>query len=118
MIDSLQVQRRVTAGKLRTRLRQPICVLGTPALPVAQAAECVDQLEKLQAPKHPELVGLAKGASRAKVLERLIQLGWSTVLQAKRDREQLAAYAAYEADRERTAVARADHEQLARGGVL
>lgn len=73
---------------------------------------------QLQAPKHPELVGLAKGASRAKVLERLIQLGWSTVLQAKRDREQLAAYAAYEADQERTAVARADHEQLARGGVL
>lgn len=73
---------------------------------------------QMQAPKHPELVGLTKGASRAKVLEQLIRLGWSAALLAKRDREQLAAYAAYEADPERRAVARADHEQLVRGGVL
>ena len=71
-----------------------------------------------EAPKHPELVGLAKDASRSKVLEQLIRLGWGAVLQAKRDREQLAAYAAYESDPERQAVARADHEQLVRGGVL
>src|SRR5882724_9148921 len=46
------VQRRVAAGELRARLRQPILVLGTPALPLTQAADRIDQLEQLQAPQH------------------------------------------------------------------
>ena len=71
-----------------------------------------------EAPKHPDLFGLPRDSSRSKVFERLLELGWDAALRGRREREQLAAYAAYEQDTERRAVAEADHEALLRGDVV
>lgn len=73
---------------------------------------------QVAAPKRPELVGLPKGSSRAKVLEKLVQRGWSACLQEDAERAQLELYRAYEQDPERAAVARADQEELLRNAVV
>ena len=70
------------------------------------------------ASKRPELVGLPKGASRAKVIERLLERGWSSVLQDDVERAQLELYRAYGQDPERRAVARAEQEELLRSRVV
>jgi len=70
------------------------------------------------APKHPELVGLPKGSSRAKIMERLLARGWRSFLQEDAERAQLELYRAYERDPERRAVARADQEELLRSRVI
>ena len=73
---------------------------------------------RVTAPTRPELVGLPKGASRAKIMERLLERGWSSVLQEDTERAQLELYRAYEQDPERRVVARADQEELLRSRVV
>lgn len=84
----------------------------------ARVSVAVPDVIRQVAPKHPDLVGLPKGSSRAKVYERLLELGWEAALRARREQEQLTVYAAYEQDAERQAVARADHESILRGRVV
>lgn len=73
---------------------------------------------QVEAPRHPEVVGLPKGSSRAKVIEKLVLRGWSSYLQENAERAQLELYRAYEEDAERRAVARADQEELLRSTVV
>lgn len=67
-----------------------------------------------EAPRHPELVGLPSGSSRAKVFEQLLLRGWQAVRQDQRDRRQLELYEAYARDPERKEVARADQQEQVR----
>ena len=54
--------------------------------------------EVAEAPAHPELVGLPRGASAAQVYARLLAVGWRHLLDEEREREELVAYAAYAHD--------------------
>lgn len=72
----------------------------------------------LEAPHHPEYVGLPKGASKAKVFERLLEVGWNAVVQRHAAEAELAVYAAYEADAERQRAAEAIQRMTLRSGVV
>src|ERR1700676_4261332 len=65
------VKRRVTARELRARLSQPILVLGTPAPPLAEAADRIHQLEQLEAPQHLGCVEQVAGEHRDHALLEL-----------------------------------------------
>lgn len=91
---------------------------GKSARPAGRVSVAVREDIRVEAPRHPELLGLPSSASRAKVFERLLERGWQAVLQERRDRRQLDLYAAYARDPERQAVARADQQELVRSRVF
>lgn len=71
-----------------------------------------------EAPRHPDYLGLPENASKARVYQEVLMRGWLAILAERREREELALYAAYEADPERRAAARDIQDMTLRSGVV
>ena len=74
--------------------------------------------EVQQAPRHPDYLGLPQGTSQSKVLESLLLIGWRTVQRERAEAQELALYAAYEKDPERSAASTAVQRMTLRSGVV
>ena len=71
-----------------------------------------------EAPRHPEYLGLPRNASKARVFQELLTRAWAATLAERSAREELALYAAYEADPERRTAARDIQDMTLRSGVV